>query len=285
MEKHRTKLILLTLGLVAACAPQPAAKDVERLAVANEMVDAWNKMDWDRAFDLFADDGVLHSVMGDPYVGKEVVSERLRAVVDGLERIELQIINMGIINDVVILERVDDFVYKGKHSRVPVVGVMEISEGKIDEWREYYDRASLMEALTVDEDPQSSLAARTARNEIMALTKKLSIDWNQGDMEAYLGAYQQEGGTSLLFGGTILASADEIRELFTSTWTTEEQMGDFETSEVTVRLIEPGLAIARGRFDHQFPTERVTGVFSHLWKQSDGTWKIVHEQTSRGTVE
>ena len=62
-------------------------------------------------------------------------------------------------------------------------------------------------------------------------------------------------------------------------------MGDFETSDVTVQLIEPGLAIARARFDHQFPTEKVTGVFSHLWKQFDGAWKIIHEQTSRGGVE
>ena len=51
----------------------------------------------------------------------------------------------------VFIERVDDFVYKGKHSRVPVVGVLEIENGEVTAWREYYDRAQLMEALAVDE--------------------------------------------------------------------------------------------------------------------------------------
>ena len=279
------KLLLVPLFLVG-CTASVSPEDAEKLAVANEVVDAWNEMDWDRAFDTFADDGVLHSMMVDPIVGKAAVSTRLAAVVDGLNRIELEIVNMGVVNDVVVLERVDDFDYKGKHSRVPVVGIMEISNGKVDEWREYYDKATLMSALTVDDDKASSLANRTASAEILALTKKLSTDWNKGDMTAYLGRYLQDDGMALVFGNQVVAGFDGMQQMFTSTWSTEEAMGDFETSGVDVRLIAPGLAIANGQFEHQFTDEKVIGAFSHVWqKAEDGQWKIIHEHTSRAVGE
>lgn len=145
--------------------------------------------------------------------------------------------------------------------------------------------ADEVRAFAAETGLQSSPDAGAIRAKIGELTKKLSKDWNRGDMDAYLNAYQPGTGTSLLFGGTILGSSEEIRSLFTQTWTTEEAMGDFETRDVVVQLIAPGVAIARGHFEHQFPAEKVSGVFTHVWRQGDGTWKIVHEHTSRGAVE
>ena len=51
----------------------------------------------------------------------------------------------------VFIERVDDFVYRGKHGAVPVVGVVEVEKGRVQAWREYYDRAQLLEAMGVKE--------------------------------------------------------------------------------------------------------------------------------------
>lgn len=284
MKNSYWQLLLIPIFL-GACAQTISDEDAKRLAVANEVIDAWNKMDWDRAWDTFAEDGILHSVMVEPVVGKQAVSERLNAVVDGLERIELEIRNIGVINDVVVLERVDDFVYKGKHSRVPVVGIMEISNGKVNEWREYYDKATLVEALTVAEDPGSSLASRTASSEILALTEKLSADWNRGDMDGYLNAYRQDDQMAILFRSTVISGFDAMETMFRGTWTDEEKMGDFETEGVTVQLVSPGLAIAKGIFEHQFTDEKIIGAFTHVWQQTDAGWKIIHEQTSRGSVE
>lgn len=275
-----TILLLLICSGMIACSKETAQADAERMAVADEMIDAWNTMEWDRMFELFADDGILHSVMVEPVVGKEVIRERLLPLVQNLDRIELQIRNKGIVNDVVMIERVDDFVYRGKHSRVPVVGVMEISNGKIDVWREYYDKASLAAALSPPE------AASTVATEILALTEKLSVDWNAGEMGLYLDAYTEDVEMSLLFQNRIVASKQELTDMFTSSWTTEEAMGDFDTDQVGVRQIAPGTAIARGLFEHRFPHETVRGAFTHVWQKTNaGSWKIIHEHTSRGPDE
>jgi len=144
-------LLLAPLALQADDHAGIEAVEAEARAVAMEMVGAWNTMEWDRMIGLFAEDAVFQSMMKEPVIGRETIRPRFLALVDGLERIELQIRNMAINGNVVFLERVDDFVYKGKHSRVPVVGVLEIADGEVQAWRDYYDWAQLEEALTVEE--------------------------------------------------------------------------------------------------------------------------------------
>lgn len=269
--------VLIICGGMIACSKEMPAADAERLAVADEMIDAWNSMEWDRMIELFADDGILHSVMIDPVAGKETIRARLMPLLQKLERIELQVRNKGVVNDVVMFERVDDFVYQGKQSRVPVVGVMEISNGKVDVWREYYDKATLAAALSPPE------AASAVSDEILALTKKLSTDWNVGGMGAYLDAYSEDVEMSLLFQNRVIASKQELTDFFTASWATEEAMGDFETDQVSVREIAPSTAIARGLFEHRFPNETVSGAFTHVWQKTNaGSWRIIHEHTSRG---
>lgn len=271
-----TIVLLIICGGMIGCSKEMPPSDAERLAVADEMIDAWNSMEWDRMFELFADDGILHSVMIDPVAGKEAIRARLMPLLKNLERIELQVRNKGIVNDVVMFERVDDFVYQGKQSRVPVVGIMEISNGKVNVWREYYDKATLTAALSLPE------AASSVSRDILAATKKLSADWNAGNMDAYLAAYSEDVEMSLLFQSRVIASKQELTDFFTASWATEEAMGDFETDQVGVREIAPGTAIARGLFKHRFPLETVRGAFTHVWQKTNaGSWKIIHEHTSR----
>jgi limonene-1,2-epoxide hydrolase len=126
------------------------------LKVAEEMVDAWNKLDLDRIVDTFAEDGVLHSVMIEPVKGREALRTRLGAFLTGATRLNLQLKNVAVVGNTVFLERVDDFDYKGKHGAVPVVGVMEISDGKVKIWREYYDRDQLLHEMGISEGPKQT---------------------------------------------------------------------------------------------------------------------------------
>jgi limonene-1,2-epoxide hydrolase len=129
-----------------------SATDEQRLAVARDMFDAWNTQDWDRAIGLFAPDGVLHSVMQDPLVGRDAIGERIRSLVRGLERIELRVKALGVIGGRVFVERVDDFDVNGHHGEVPVVGILSIEDGHVTEWLEYYDRATLMRGMGLPAD-------------------------------------------------------------------------------------------------------------------------------------
>jgi limonene-1,2-epoxide hydrolase len=278
--KHRNRLLLSALFMAFTSLPAWADTDEEKLATAQKMVDAWNRLDWEAVYALFAEDAVLHSMMMDPVIGRENIRARFGRFTPGTERIELQIAHMGIVDDVVMMERVDDFVYNGKPSRVPVAGVLEINNGLVTEWREYYDHHMLAEALTTE----AALAAKAAKNEeaIRQLTAKLAIDWNGGDMEGYLAAYWNSEDFSLVFGDRAIRGWQAVAEMFRGAWSSEEAMGDFRSRDVVVRQIGPDTVISSGGFTHVFPTETVEGGFSHVWKQQDeGRWVIVHEHTSR----
>ena len=281
-----TLTLSITLGVYQpALAGSHEGHSDPRMEVAEQMVQAWNEQDWERVYDLFAEDGILHSMMIDPIVGRENIRARLSVLAEGIEQIELQIRHAGMIDDVVVLERVDDFTYNGKHGRVPVVGVMEIENGKVTEWREYYDHKSLADTLVPDPKPEAEILAESEQ-EIRALIEKLQVDWNKGDMSAYLAAYWKSDEFSLMYGSTGVRGWQSVSDLFTGNWSTEEAMGDFMVADVAVRFAGTDMAIASGSFEHQFPTEKIIGAFSHVFRKFEGEgWLIIHEHTSRGSVE
>jgi limonene-1,2-epoxide hydrolase len=149
---------LLATVLLAAAAPQASADtDAQKIATVRQMIEAWNTRNWQQVYDLFAQDGVLHSMMLDePSVGREAIAKRIGALAQDISKIELRIRHLGVADGVVFIERVDDFVYRGHPGKVPVVGVVEVEQGKVKAWREYYDRAQMIEAMGLKQDFDAS---------------------------------------------------------------------------------------------------------------------------------
>jgi limonene-1,2-epoxide hydrolase len=154
------RTMMAALLMVSAVPAQAGAgetmDDGKRIAVVREMIKAWNERQWDRVADLFTPDGVLHSMMIQPVVGREAIRARIRGLGAGIESITLNIRNIGVINDAVFIERTDEFVYKGKRGKVPVVGVLEIEGDHVSEWREYYDRRELLTEMGLEGDFDSA---------------------------------------------------------------------------------------------------------------------------------
>jgi limonene-1,2-epoxide hydrolase len=150
--RQRIRALFAVVVLFALAAPSAwADTDAQKLATVRQMIDAWNQRNWQQVYDLFAQDGVLQSMMLPPTVGRAAIQQRIGGLAKGIESIELRVKHIGVIDGVVFIERVDDFVYRGKHGAVPVVGVVEVANGRVQAWREYYDRAQLLEAMGVKE--------------------------------------------------------------------------------------------------------------------------------------
>jgi limonene-1,2-epoxide hydrolase len=126
--------------------------DDQKLDLSRRMFEAWDTMDWDGVVDMFAEDGVLHSVMQEPVVGRAAIAERMAILGSKAERITLHIKTLGIIDGRVFVQRVDDFDFDGHHGEVPVVGILSMDDGKITEWLEYYDRPTLLAGMGITDD-------------------------------------------------------------------------------------------------------------------------------------
>ena len=63
----------------------------------------------------------------------------IRPGAPGIEGIEFHVINIAADGPVVMTERVDVFRLPGKSFELPVMGAFEVSDGKINAWRDYFD--------------------------------------------------------------------------------------------------------------------------------------------------
>lgn len=122
------------------------------IAVVKEMIAAWEARDAEAITNMFTEDGVLHSMMIEPIVGRDAIRPRMEFLVDNASHMRLNVRNWAVTGNTVFIERQDEFTFKGHDGKVPVVGVLVVEGDKIAEWREYYDRAELLEAMGVEGD-------------------------------------------------------------------------------------------------------------------------------------
>ena len=111
------------------------------------LLQPWRSNDIAAIAETFNEDGVLHSMMGTPIRGRASLRKVLGKHLAHIVRIEFEIRNIAVNGDVLILERVDHVTTpEGLHS-LPVVGVIELRNGLIQSWREYFDSAQASSAL------------------------------------------------------------------------------------------------------------------------------------------
>jgi limonene-1,2-epoxide hydrolase len=110
-------------------------------ALVREFCAAWVRMDPDELAEYFTDDGVYHNIPMAPMEGKENIRAGLAGMKAMIGSIRFDIHHQVAAGDVVMNERTDHLVMGDTTVALPVVGVFEISDGKIRAWRDYFDMA------------------------------------------------------------------------------------------------------------------------------------------------
>jgi limonene-1,2-epoxide hydrolase len=116
----------------------------ENERIVNEFCKTWSTLNIDKVMEFFTDDAVYHNIPLDPAHGKAAIRKTIDGFTPGMTSAEFKILNCAVAGSVVFNERVDSFVVHGKHVAVPVVGVFELSGGKIKAWRDYFDLQTYM---------------------------------------------------------------------------------------------------------------------------------------------
>jgi limonene-1,2-epoxide hydrolase len=92
---------------------------------------------------FFTDDAVYHNIPLAPVTGREAIANNIASFIrpgaPGIEGIEFRLINIAANGPVVMTERVDVFRLPHKSFEMPIMGIFEVSHGKINAWRDYFD--------------------------------------------------------------------------------------------------------------------------------------------------
>ncbi|SEM18750.1 limonene-1,2-epoxide hydrolase family protein [Streptacidiphilus jiangxiensis] len=93
--------------------------------------------------EFFTDDAVYHNIPLEPTTGRDAIANTISSFIrpgpPGIERIEFHVINIAASGPVVMTERVDVFRLADRSFELPVMGTFEVTDGKINAWRDYFD--------------------------------------------------------------------------------------------------------------------------------------------------
>jgi limonene-1,2-epoxide hydrolase len=112
---------------------------VSNTQIVKDFIAAWNENDIDKACDMMAEDIFYHNVPMAPITGREASRAMLKGMGE-MESVNWELLAIAENGEVVMTERIDGFTFKGgKKIALPLMGIFRIRNGKIAEWKDYFD--------------------------------------------------------------------------------------------------------------------------------------------------
>jgi limonene-1,2-epoxide hydrolase len=109
-------------------------------AVVKSLIAAFNASDLSKVMTHFSADAVYHNIPVAPVNGTQAIRGVIEGFMGMATQTDWQLLNIAQSgSNVVMTERVDRFLIKGKWIGLPVMGTFEVSGGKITAWRDYFD--------------------------------------------------------------------------------------------------------------------------------------------------
>jgi limonene-1,2-epoxide hydrolase len=93
----------------------------------------------DELIEYFNDDATYHNIPLPILSGRNAIYEFLKGWPKRFRTIEVEILNQRGLGDIVMNEGIDKISFADRKAILPVAGVFVMSEGKIKEWRDYFD--------------------------------------------------------------------------------------------------------------------------------------------------
>ncbi len=129
----------------------------------------------------------------------------------------------------------------------------------------------------------SSWAQIAPEAAIRQLLGQQAADWNRGDVEAFMKAYE-DSPTTTFVGQKVEYGYGAILERYKRVYTTPAAMGKLTFSNLAIRVLDSHYATATGNFHLERTTAgggNTDGIFSLLLKNDPTGWKIILDHSNR----
>ncbi len=107
--------------------------------VVRELCAAIDRRDLAAVESLLDDKVVYHNIGSEPAVGRDAALGAVRFQFDMFDPISFRIRNLAENGRTVLTERTDEITANGVMAPVPVMGTFEVTDGRIVQWRDYFD--------------------------------------------------------------------------------------------------------------------------------------------------
>ncbi len=115
--------------------------------IISDFIEAWSRLDPDELASYFTDDGVYHNMPVQAVAGRDAVRAMIKGFISTWTDTDWEIRTLLASGDTVIVERVDRTKTTSGDVDLPCVGVFEMQDGRIREWRDYFDLGTYANAM------------------------------------------------------------------------------------------------------------------------------------------
>ena len=120
-------------------------------------------------------------------------------------------------------------------------------------------------------------------DEIRAMMARSEAAWNRGDLAAFAADYDDSPETTFIGRDITHGGVQAILARYRRGYPTPEAMGTLTFSEISVRPIGKGYALANGRYAlkrTQAGGGDAAGRFTLVLRKTKAGWKIIHDHSS-----
>jgi limonene-1,2-epoxide hydrolase len=115
--------------------------------IVRDFIAAWSRLEPAELASYFTEDGCYHNIPSEPVRGRDNVERFIRGFTATWTSAEWELVSIGACGDRVYAERVDRTKTSEGDVELPCLGVFEMRDGKIREWRDYFDLNTYMQAM------------------------------------------------------------------------------------------------------------------------------------------
>jgi limonene-1,2-epoxide hydrolase len=121
----------------------PTPREVVQDFIAT-FIEVWPTGDVSRLGSFFNDDAVYHNMPLEPVYGRAAIEDTFGEFMRMGGRVGVDVLHIVAHGPIVMTERVDHFIGDGDEMTVslPLMGVIEVHDGAITAWRDYFDLSS-----------------------------------------------------------------------------------------------------------------------------------------------
>ena len=107
--------------------------------IIRSFCDKWANGDVQEIISYFDKNAIYHNIPMTPANGLDEIRSFIEGFFSTAESIDFEILHQVASGDTVMNERIDTLVIGDVTTKLPVAGIFKVHDGKITEWRDYFD--------------------------------------------------------------------------------------------------------------------------------------------------
>ncbi len=120
----------------------------------------------------------------------------------------------------------------------------------------------------------------TSEEDITAVLMTQQAAWNAGDIDGFMQGYWQSPDLRFASGGTVTRGWQSTSDRYHTRYADRAAMGVLSFDELEIVRIGDEDAIVYGRWALERERDTPSGLFTLLFRDIDGSWKIISDTTT-----